>query len=205
MAVVWLVLGVVLLVAELRHFAFYALFGAIGAFAAALVAAVLPDQVVLQLLAGVAVGGLGIWLVRPLVSTRFHRSGDDRLGRGVHGSLVGEEVVTLDPVGPGHTGHVLLAGESWLAISGSDAVIPARTDVLVTAIQGTTLIVWPVDGYTFATPDIFADTPSIDPADAAGSTRSNALDAPETARRDTPGPVGGEATPAPDHSEGEQP
>ena len=101
MALVWLVLGAILLVAELRHFAFYALFGAIGAFAAALVALVWPDQVALQLLAAVAVGGLGIWMVRPLVSSAFHRGGDGRLGRGVHGSLIGEEVTTLDTVGPG--------------------------------------------------------------------------------------------------------
>ena len=32
---VWLILGVVLLAVELRHLAFYALFGAAGAFAAA--------------------------------------------------------------------------------------------------------------------------------------------------------------------------
>jgi hypothetical protein len=41
---------------------------------------------------------------------------------------------------------VLLAGERWRAISGSDDPIPARTKVLVTAIRGTTLVVWPTDG-----------------------------------------------------------
>ena len=38
MLVIWLVLGVVLLVVELTHFGFFALFGALGAFAAAVVA-----------------------------------------------------------------------------------------------------------------------------------------------------------------------
>ena len=38
MVFVWLILGVVLLAFEIHHFAFYALFGAIGAFAAAVVA-----------------------------------------------------------------------------------------------------------------------------------------------------------------------
>ena len=39
MLVFWLVLGLVLLVVESRHLAFYALFGAAGAFAAALLEA----------------------------------------------------------------------------------------------------------------------------------------------------------------------
>ena len=43
-------------------------------------------------------------------------------------------------------GHVRLAGERWLAVSGSGTPIPAGTRVLVTAVEGTTLVVWPVDG-----------------------------------------------------------
>src|SRR5262245_16173013 len=91
MALIWLTLGVVLLLAELRHYAFFAVFGAIGAFAAAVVALVWPDLVAAQLAAGVVVGGLGIWLIRPRVSSAFHQGGDGRLGRGVHGALIGEE------------------------------------------------------------------------------------------------------------------
>jgi membrane protein implicated in regulation of membrane protease activity len=65
----------------------------------------------------------------------------------VHGGLVGQEVVTLDRVsGPG-AGHVRLAGERWLAVSGAGQPIPAGTTVLVTAVDGTTLVVWPVDGH----------------------------------------------------------
>ena len=40
-----------------------------------------------------------------------------------------------------------LAGERWLAISGADHPIPSGTTVVVTAVEGTTLVVWPVDGY----------------------------------------------------------
>jgi membrane protein implicated in regulation of membrane protease activity len=104
MVIAWLVLGVVLLAFELHHLAFYALFGALGAFAAAAVAVVWPDLYAAQVAAFVAVG-------------------DDR-----------------------HLGHVRLAGERWLAASGSGLPIPADTIVLVTAVRGTTLTVWPVDG-----------------------------------------------------------
>jgi membrane-bound ClpP family serine protease len=65
----------------------------------------------------------------------------------VHGGLVGQEVLTLDLVGGSdRVGHVRLAGERWRAISGDDAPIPPGTRVLVTAVQGTTLTVWPVGG-----------------------------------------------------------
>jgi membrane protein implicated in regulation of membrane protease activity len=91
---------------------------------------------------------VGIVAVRPWMSKAMHTRHDGRLGRGVHGTLVGEEVLTLDTVGDDrHLGHVRLAGERWLAASGSGHPIPADTIVLVTAVNGTTLTVWPVDGH----------------------------------------------------------
>ncbi len=146
MLVFWLVLGLVLLVVESRHLAFYALFGAAGAFAAAIVAVLFPDLIVAQAAAAIVVAALGIWLVRPLMSNALSSRGSGALGRGVHGSLVGEEVLTLDEVGDAHhPGHVKLAGERWLAVSELDRPIPGHTRVLVTGVRGTTLIVWPVD------------------------------------------------------------
>ena len=58
--------------------------------------------------------------MRPRVSQALDRHGGHR-GRGVHGGFVGHEVVTLDVVGgAGRAGHVMLAGERWLA----DAAAP---------------------------------------------------------------------------------
>jgi membrane protein implicated in regulation of membrane protease activity len=94
------------------------------------------------------VAGLGILLVRGRVSAAFAHHHEVERARGVHGGLVGQEVLTLDVVGgPDQVGHVRLAGERWRAVSGSDAPIPAGTTVLVTAVRGTTLTVWPVDGH----------------------------------------------------------
>jgi len=143
----WLVLGVILLAVELRHLAFYALFAAAGCFAAALTALFVPSAIPLQVVVAAAVAALGIVAIRPMMSRRFHvHPNAGPLGRGVAGTLVGEEVLTLDVVGDvHHVGHVRLAGERWLAASGSGASIPAGTKVLVTAVEGTTLVVWPVD------------------------------------------------------------
>jgi membrane protein implicated in regulation of membrane protease activity len=144
---VWLILGVVLLAVEMRHLAFYALFGAAGAFAAAIVAAIAPSAYPAQVAVAVLVAAIGMVAVRPMVSDAMHRRFEGRLGRGVHGTLIGEEVMTLDVIGDIHqVGHVKLVGERWLAVSGSGFPIAADTRVLVTAVEGTTLTVWPVDG-----------------------------------------------------------
>lgn len=147
MVIAWIVAGVVLLAVELHHFALYALFVAVGCFAAAIVAVLAPNATGAQIAAAVLVTVAGIVLVRPRVSQTLDRHGGHR-GRGVHGGLVGHEVVTLDVVGgPGQPGHVMLAGERWLAMSGADVPLPAGTRVLITGVEGTTLIVWPADGH----------------------------------------------------------
>jgi membrane protein implicated in regulation of membrane protease activity len=139
---------VLLLGIELHHLAFYAVFATAGCFAAAIVALAAPDAFLLQALAAVVVAVLGIALVRPRLNAAIqHRRHAGDRSPGVHGGFVGQEVITLDCVGgAGQAGHVRLAGERWLAVSGADRPIPAGTTVLVTAVDGTTLTVWPVDG-----------------------------------------------------------
>lgn len=147
MAVTWLVLGVVLFLIELRHLAFYVLFAAVGCFAAALVAALAPSAIPLQAGVAVVAAGAGVVLVRPSISRAFAHRRDGHVAVGVHGGLVGQQAMTLDEVGDlSKVGHVRLIGERWLATSGSGASIPTGTNVLVTAVRGTTLVVWPVDG-----------------------------------------------------------
>jgi membrane protein implicated in regulation of membrane protease activity len=145
--VVWLVIGVLLLLLEMHHLAFYALFGAVGSFGAAIVALVAPSAVPTQVGVAVGLSVAGVVAVRPFVSKAFdaHRTG--QVIRGVHGGLVGHEAVTLDEVGDTHrSGHVRMTGERWLAISGGGTPIPPDSTVVVTAVRGTTLVVWPIDG-----------------------------------------------------------
>jgi membrane protein implicated in regulation of membrane protease activity len=165
MVVAWVALGVGLLLFEMHHMAFYALFGAIGALAAAVVAAFLPDAILLQGLVAVVLTVVGVVVARPHMGRVFHRHRGGQVTRGVHGGLVGQEAVTLDEVGDEHSiGHVRLAGERWLAISGGTN-IPAGTPVLVTALRGTTLIVWPVDAIDRSTP--LLEPPRTDAPDGA--------------------------------------
>jgi len=151
MVVAWFVAGVALVLFELHHLAFYALFGALGAFAAGVLALVAPHAVGLQAAVAVGVAVVGVGAVRPFVSRAFEHRHEWSGARGVHGGLIGEEAVTLDTVGGAHpAGHVRLAGERWLAVSGGEVSIPAMTKVVVTAVKGTTLVVWPVEGTTNA-------------------------------------------------------
>lgn len=148
MAIAWIVVGVLLLAVELHHLAFYVLFVAIGCLAAAIVAVVAPDAIALQVAAAVLVSVGGLLLIRPRVNALAARGGSGHRGTGVHGGFIGHEVTTLDVVGGAdRVGHVELAGERWRAVSGSDVALPAGTRVLITGVEGTTLIVWPTDGH----------------------------------------------------------
>jgi membrane protein implicated in regulation of membrane protease activity len=148
LTIVWIAVGVVLIAVELHHMAFYALFAALGCFAAAAVSSVAPGAVGAQVATAVFVAAAGIVLVRGRVSAAVAHRYEGEHVPGVHGGLIGQEVLTLDLVGGlDQVGHVRLAGERWRAVSGSDAPIPAGTKVLVTAVRGTTLTVWPVDGH----------------------------------------------------------
>src|SRR3954453_10015061 len=70
---VWLVLCVALVLFELHHLAFYALFVAIGSLAGGAVALFAPDAYALQTIMAVVVSIAGVILVRPYASQAFHR------------------------------------------------------------------------------------------------------------------------------------
>ena len=140
MVIVWIVLAVALLAVELHHLAFFAMFGAAGSLAAAVVALIAPSLVVVQIFA-IGVAAAGVVLVRPYVSQAFEfRGPGGRIG-GVHGGLFAARGVSIDEIGGHQAGHVRLLGESWLAVSWDDEPIPPTTPVIVMGVNGTTLTV----------------------------------------------------------------
>lgn len=171
MVVVWLVVGVLLVLVELHHLAFFALFAAIGSLAAALVAVMAPDAIALQAGVGTAVAAAGVVAVRPFVSRAFAARRGGHVVRGVHGGIVGHEALTLDDVGDAHRGgHVRLTGERWLAVSGSGQHIGPDTTVIVTAILGTTLVVWPLDDLELGRIPQDSDTAALPEAEATDTS-----------------------------------
>ena len=113
----------------------------------AVAALVAPDGYAVQVLALFVVTALGIWLVRPYVSEVYERRHHAvHVAKGVHGGLVGHEAVTLDEVGSGKAvGRVRFVGERWLAHTVGRQAIRAGERVLIVAVEGTTLLVAPVD------------------------------------------------------------
>ncbi len=146
MVYAYLAVAVVMLLLELFNVAFYALFVALGMLSAALVASLSPRAYAAQVLAAIAVAVLGLTVVRPL-ARRFTASHSGTVGRGVHGGLIGQQALTVDVVSAAiapQSGHVLLLGERWLAVSDSQTPIAPQQPVTITAVHGTTLTVKPL-------------------------------------------------------------
>jgi len=148
MTIFWLVTGVVLLGVEAVTLVFFALFIALGMFAAA-IAAGLGAQDWAQVACFVGVAGLGILVARPPLMRSLRLRRDDSLALpGVQG-LVGQQAVTVDEVGDAHhPGHAMLAGERWLAITDAEQPLPPDLAVIVAAVRGTTLLVRPLQRAT---------------------------------------------------------
>ncbi len=142
---VWAVVGLALLVAEIASSTFFAVFLAAGAFAAALLAFILPDSPLpIQAVVGVIVAVIGVVVVRPSLSRRLLRRQPGSIGPGVHGGFVGQRALALDEIGDQlHPGHVRLVGETWLAITHEPAPIGPDAPVVITEVRGTTLVVRP--------------------------------------------------------------
>lgn len=145
--VAWLLAGLVLLAAEAHTTAFYALFLALGAFAAAITAGIgLPLWV--DGLAFVVVSAGTIGLLRPSLKSLYdRRQGPRLLLPGASDNLVGQRALALDEIGDEHhPGHARLAGERWLAITEEPGGLRQDTPVMVIEVRGTTLVVMPFSG-----------------------------------------------------------
>lgn len=143
--VVWFVAALGLLVLELASTTFFAIFLAIGAFAAGLLAFFVPGSPIwVQAVVALAVAGAGVVVGRPFLSSRLSSHTQPPLTPGVHGGFVGQRALALDEIGDElHPGHVRLAGETWLAFSTSHEPIATGAPVIVTAVRGTTMVVAP--------------------------------------------------------------
>ena len=115
MAVVWVILGVGLLLVELRHLAFYALFAAVGAFGASVVALVAPSAVPLQAGVAVVLGASVGFETGDLEAVDVMADGaEQEIGDGVRHHAGGER-----HRGEGPEGHVEASGRHQAVNAGS--------------------------------------------------------------------------------------
>ncbi len=122
---IWLVVGIVLLIAEMTTFTFYLLWLGIGAFAGMLVALVAPGAWLLQLIVAGAVAILLTYSTKPLTS-RLHGK---REFRDPVDELVGKQGEVVEDIGVSTMGIVRIGTETWSATA--DTPIPKGEKVVV--------------------------------------------------------------------------
>lgn len=138
-AVIWLIVGVVLAVAELFTLDFVLIMLGGGAFAAALSGA-LGAPVPIQILVFAVSSALGLVTVRPALKRRLYRASEKR-AMGVE-SIEGDHATVVEEVTEGR-GMVKIGGELWQARPYD--VTQRFTEgeqVRVVEIRGATALVW---------------------------------------------------------------
>jgi membrane protein implicated in regulation of membrane protease activity len=136
--VVWVVIAVVLIVAEATTTAFVAIYFGVAALAAAGLA-VLGLAVALQLVAFGALAVGALLLTRPALRRAMGRSSGLRTGVDAMQGKIG--IVTA-PIAELNPGQVKVGGEMWTARSFYDGEsIPAGTRVEVVKVEGVTALV----------------------------------------------------------------
>lgn len=139
--VIWLILAVVLVVAEI--FTLTTALGLLGGAAlVASVAAGLGLPIPLQLLAFVAALGVGVVAIRPIAKRHLTQLQPRNQRFGVQ-AIVGRSAYVLREV-TGRDGRVRIGGEEWSARAYDETlVIPAGATVDVIEIEGATALVYP--------------------------------------------------------------
>ncbi|AXH93827.1 NfeD family protein [Micromonospora aurantiaca] len=143
-AVFWIVLGVVLAVAEIFTTTLFLIMFGVGAFAAA-GAAALGAPVALQAVVFAVVSALSVVVVRPVV--RRHARPSLETGEQPFGveALEGATAVVLEPV-DADRGMVKIDGELWTARSYDATRTYAEGErVQVIKVRGATALVWQDD------------------------------------------------------------
>lgn len=135
----WFIVAAVFVLAEFGHRAFYAVFVALGALVAAVLASLgVPLAAQIPAFVVAAVGGL--LLVRPSLQRAMSR-GHYRLISGA-GGLVGKEAVVTEQVGDITTpGRIEIQGEQWKALSGDGGPIAVGHVVMILELRGSTFVV----------------------------------------------------------------
>jgi membrane protein implicated in regulation of membrane protease activity len=137
-ALLWLIIGIVLVVAEVLSGAFVLVMLGSAALVAAVVAAVGVGPVISAVVFAAAAAA-GITLARPALVRRMHAG--DHVKTNVD-ALVGSKALVTATV-DAHAGQVKVNGEIWSARSYDETEVlePGRT-VTIMSISGATAVVW---------------------------------------------------------------
>lgn len=137
---VWLIIGIALVVAEVFTVDLVLLMLAVGAFAGAGTALV-TDSIVAQVLVFAVVSVLALAGVRPFIKKRMLHHTDDGTPLSV-AAVEGSEAVVLERVDTDH-GLVKIQGDTWTArVFDATQVLEPGERVKVVDVKGATALVW---------------------------------------------------------------
>jgi membrane protein implicated in regulation of membrane protease activity len=129
----WLVVGVLLIIAEMATLTFYLLWLALGALAAALVAMLMPDAIVLQIFVGIVIA-----LLLTVYTKQITRRMRSSIGfTDVIYQLVGQEGIVIGDIPLEGLGIVKVGNETWSAQS--EVPLDKGTRVIVVQSYNTIL------------------------------------------------------------------
>lgn len=124
---IWVVIGVLLLIAEMGTLSFYLLWLAIGALAGAVIAMIVPDAIVLQVLVSIIVALLLTVFTKPLtVRMRKSKGFQDAIYQ-----LVGQDGIVISEIPLEGLGIVKVGNETWSAQS----VVPLSKGTAIIVVQ----------------------------------------------------------------------
>lgn len=130
---IWLIIGVLLIIAEMTTFTFYLLWLGIGALAGMIVALAAPDAWLLQVIVAGAVAIILTYTTKPLTA-RLH---GEREFRDPVDELVGKQGEVVEDIGVSTMGIVRIGTETWSATA--DAPI-ARGERVTVLHRGTAVV-----------------------------------------------------------------
>ncbi|HWC82616.1 MAG TPA: NfeD family protein [Pseudonocardiaceae bacterium] len=137
-AVLWLILGVALIAAEVLSGAFVLVMLGVAGLAAAAGAALGADLAISAAVFVLAAGG-GIVLVRPALMRHMHSV--EPVKTNIE-ALVGERATVIEPVNA-DSGRVKIGGDLWSARAFDETeVLEVGRSVTVMSISGATAVVW---------------------------------------------------------------
>lgn len=110
---IWLIVGGVLLIAEMLTLTFYLLWLGVGAVIAAVVALIVPEGYIVQALSGGA-AALALTVFTKPLTRRFRGSSGYR---DAIQELVGKQGIVIEAISPGNPGIVRVGSETWSATS----------------------------------------------------------------------------------------
>jgi membrane protein implicated in regulation of membrane protease activity len=134
-ATIWVLTGIVMLIAEMLSGTFVLVFFSLGAFVAALVALAEPDMLTMQIVANALVALAGVFLLRKPLQRKLLKSAQQ------HHADLGKEIIVDQDIRPHQQARISYQGTTWLANNvGTDEILQGDRATIV-GMDSLTLLV----------------------------------------------------------------